>query len=378
MTKVSKILFVIIIIAVIILMPLLSLVPRLNTDNEWFIKEVELRTATDIEAVKESIDKIETFEDFFKDSLPFRRRIINVYSNAYYNIGVSVFDSRVTIGKNDYLFYSKYENYHRGMDEYTDEEITEALGKLDVVNDYLIKKGIAFTYVTMPDKASIYGEYLPDWYTTTDQPSANRAVLNLTKASKDYTFVIDVTDELIKEKEIYGDALYYKTDTHYSSLGAYICYANILENLNEIYNLDLNIAELDSYTVVENAEGYGLKNLGGLKKNVNDFTTKLILDGIEVEDAAQWKERDFSNENALNDKTLLFFGDSFTRLLIAPLAQTFDKTYFHLIDHITEPFDTKTLIELVDKYDPDIVIIESMEMYSFNRLKGMNVSEGFE
>ena len=71
-------------------------------------------------------------------------------------------------------------------------------------------------------------------------------------------------------KAEFGDILYPKTDAHWTALGAYFGYQNILESLNTKNGTVFQPLALVSYEIVQN-DGYELTKALGYAGNYNDF-----------------------------------------------------------------------------------------------------------
>ena len=75
---------------------------------------------------------------------------------------------QVVIGKSGYCYENGYINelygYSPKYRDCTDEYLKERADKLDFIQEELARRGIAFTVIITPSKASEYEQYIPDWY----------------------------------------------------------------------------------------------------------------------------------------------------------------------------------------------------------------------
>lgn len=82
-------------------------------------------------------------------------------------------------------------------------------------------RGIQYVLVIVPNKASMYPEYLPERY--------HRAGGNHAHPDPPGVHLINLTDDLIRQKSI--GQLYYKNDTHWNQLGAFAGYQCLMRAL---------------------------------------------------------------------------------------------------------------------------------------------------
>ena len=134
-----------------------------------------------------------------------------------------------------------------GIEKYnfTEKELEKAKNNLIHFRDELKKKNIDFIFMVCPDKQSIYFEYMPDYIKRKSIKSGTDIFVEYIKNNTDIK-VVYPKEELLKYKDKYQ--LYYKYDTHWNNLGAYIGYSELMKSLN-IYvdNIDnVNIKSLSA------------------------------------------------------------------------------------------------------------------------------------
>lgn len=75
---------------------------------------------------------------------------------------------QVVIGKSGYLYENGYINEYYGLSpkyrDCSDEFLEERVQKLAEIQQMLAQRGIAFTLIITPSKASEYARFIPDWY----------------------------------------------------------------------------------------------------------------------------------------------------------------------------------------------------------------------
>lgn len=122
----------------------------------------------------------------------------------------------VYFGKDGYLI-QKFDSY----DKATLEKNVAALKKL---SDSLSESGIEMKVMLVPTALDILSDKLPAFAPKVDQ----NEIIDFAKAAG--LDVVDVTDALSAHKDEY---IFYKTDHHYTSLGAYYVYAEYMKALGK-------------------------------------------------------------------------------------------------------------------------------------------------
>ena len=127
---------------------------------------------------------------------------------------------KTLIGKDEYLF----------LKNDSSKEIEIHCNNYNPISDLTLSQYIFENYyiVVFPDKSLIYKEYLPNNLEAKYRPSLEVYKKKFgSKLLDAYEFLKDIQNT------------YYKTDTHINFKGAYIIYKKFIENINNIYNLDL-------------------------------------------------------------------------------------------------------------------------------------------
>lgn len=186
-----------------------------------------------------SIEKYDSYpaeyELYFNDNLPFRNEMITLNSWINYYIFHASTNDKVIIGKDDWLFYGKDDvvppTCWWGETVYTDAQLQKIADNLTEINDYLADMGIEFVVFLAPYKERIYPEMLPEYYgSPSGQHMAEQAV-EYVRSHTDIR-VVYPWEELLDAKEHIRDAtLYYKTDTHWNRVGAYVGSAALCSEL---------------------------------------------------------------------------------------------------------------------------------------------------
>ena len=162
-----------------------------------------------------------------------RLRMVRAVTDLRIAIGDSLFPNSL-IGKKGWLFQTsekEIENYQHDI-PFTKEQLTELQQNLDAAAAIFKEQGTTLLIVVAPTKSSIYPDYMPaELQLIRPQSRFDQLVQYLKQYGQ--TQILDLRQELIANREV--QQVYYKTDTHWTSNGAYIAYQEILKTLQPVY-----------------------------------------------------------------------------------------------------------------------------------------------
>ena len=307
------------------------------------------------------------YEAYFNDSVPFRSQLIEINSIINYFVFKQSPVSRVERGKSDWLFYNPKGTDgdpmadFTGTNHLTQSELSEYATNLILARDTLLSQGKEFVVMVAPNKATIYGEeYLGKKYQKAEETKADLLVKYLRK-NTDLNVVYPKDSLFDAKKELNNHILYYKTDTHWNSLGAYVGTKDLLAAV------DITLPDINSLDIVEFTKGPGdLANMAALSKHLKaDTDYKLDNYGTNIT-----VNQTFPVENnnkivgftaeGLDERSLLLIHDSFSESMIPYLSKQFNN--LHTIH--TSYYNPEYLAQV----DADIVVLEVVERYIPNLL----------
>ena len=306
------------------------------------------------------------YEAYYNDNLPFRSFIRNIWTNFNFFVFGESTTNQVLVGKNDgdlsssWLFYQ--ENYDgnpiketQGVYKFTEDEVLN-IGKTINTNVKELKtRNIDLYYAFIPNKANLYREKLPDNITIFD-PSTRvdklYKVLKQTIEAKDNLMYLK--EDLEKSKDL--GQLYFKQDTHWNDLGAFIGFETITKNVSKDSGIDYN------YEVKFSEEEFvdkDLSQMSGIKGTLKDKTpTITYLSDVEFKGMVLETENQIvitECEDAKVKKTIMVIGDSFRTPMIPYFAKNYQKVIFlHRCDYGSY---------MLDAYAPDIIVCQFLERY---------------
>lgn len=176
------------------------------------------------------------WEQYLVDNFGFRPYLIRGYSILKLTLlGVSPVPS-VILGKDSWLFYHSEAladgntvNDFRGTIPLSHAELTKLQRTLETNQRVFARRNIDYLVVIVPNKNTIYPEYLPDSIRTF-QPITRLDQLMEHMGRHSTVRILDLREALFQAKREYP--VYWKTDSHWNTYGAYIGYAEIMRRLS--------------------------------------------------------------------------------------------------------------------------------------------------
>jgi len=171
------------------------------------------------------------FEAFFNDHFGLRDQLVQVYS-LYSMILKSSSNPDVMLGLDDWLFYvnpkegNSLEDYRRN-DPLTGEELKRWKNSLESKYLSLKAQGIPYLFIIVPDKYTIYPEYMPSHIRQIGKQTRREQLIAYMQGSE--VPILDLTPALLAAKN--KGQLFYKTDTHWNDFGAAIAHAEIIRTI---------------------------------------------------------------------------------------------------------------------------------------------------
>lgn len=181
-----------------------------------------------IESGKLNIDFSTQFESWLNDRLPFRAYILSA-SNLIKGEFFHAPTSNVIVGKEGWLYFTEEGDDFMDTTAMTDDEIRSAAITLRIIQNVVNDKGGAFTFVPIPNKASVYGEYMPTEYIEAPDNNLKRLMRAADEYDVNYVDMLSV----LKAKKTDADPVYLRRDSHWNNRGALIGYNAIMDSLGK-------------------------------------------------------------------------------------------------------------------------------------------------
>lgn len=176
------------------------------------------------------------WERYLVDNFGFRPYLIRWNSILKLNcLGVSPVSS-VILGKDSWLFYHSEAladgntvNDWRGTIPLSQAELVRLQEQLEANEKIFTERGIPYLVVIVPNKNTIYSEYFPDTIRKfRNTTRLDQFMEHMHRHSR--TLVLDLREALFRAKS--DHPLYWKTDSHWNSYGAYVGYREIMRHLS--------------------------------------------------------------------------------------------------------------------------------------------------
>lgn len=321
------------------------------------------------------------FELWYKDHTPYRSKMIEEYNaldqklSKLYNKSFSpiistafapawfdksggavytlpVIKNNAIYGLDDWLFYAGDNSvgYYEGTNILTQEEMQTLSEKYKALDDKCREKGIDLVYAVPPNKEQVFPEYMPSYNVRTNY-KREEVLVNYIKSTSD-THYIYLLDELLSVKSQYTP--YYKQDTHWNSVGAFVGVMTIYKELGYPY---VSIDDVD--VTITKKYGGDLSSMCGYATEYDDYAVVYkpeITYCVETfEDG--WVEK-FTSTNK-NGKTCVIISDSFRSASKGFIAKDYEWTYVCHRDYINS-----NMAEAIKSLkEGDMILIMPVERY---------------
>jgi hypothetical protein len=326
-------------------------------------------------------------DSYLNDDFSLRSYLTGLYSRLLFSVGVSSKPEKVVLGKNGILFLGN--DFNRVLDQtagkrmLTDEEFKQLKKYFTLRKLILDSLGIPMYLTIIPNKETVYSEYLP-FNIKYSKNNFLSQIMNLNFGID----IISLEKALIEGKNKYDDHLFYKTDNHWSEIGAYIAYVDLIKQLSPKFpKIHPLILEKENFIIKPYFGRHDLKDLLYLKNSIEDFSaTMQNIKGwdtglVKIDSKGNIKEIDSTQVvttfeqcvvvNSHKPYTLLLFKDSFSWCLSPYLNNTFGKIIYCYYQN----FGLIQFKELVKKYKPDLVIYETIQRDLLNYVWLSNKSD---
>ena len=237
---------------------------------------------------------------------------------------------------------------------------------VEVINNFAEKYYNKFSLMIIPSSYEIYKENLPIGSPIIMQEQIINEIYDFSSFTKN----IDVMKELLDNKNNY---IYYKTDHHWTTYGAYLAYCKFIDLING------KRVDLENFQEVELTNFYGSYYSKAKPFNIkpdimtyydfNNLTMEIVEDKIydSIYDYSKENLRDkyslflygnnpltiIKNKDIKNNKKILVIKDSFGNSLVPFLTQNYEEV--HVID--LRYFSSKLSSYLEENDFQDILII---------------------
>lgn len=249
--------------------------------------------------------------------------------------------SQVLLGKENWLFYKSVEDGdpisdYQGTNHYSDEQMNQIMNKLMSERDEVEAYNCDFYILSIPNKASVYSEYMPDTIIQQNKESKTEIFMDYLEKNSDLN-VVDVKDVLVKAKE--KAQVYYKKDTHFNAIGCFLTIQALKDqidgNIDSLSNVKFNVTS---------------------KEYSGDLASLCDMNDTFKDDIYYEIDSNSVNETCKSNLKVLVIGDSFSEHMDPIMSLYFKEVQTVNIWSFTT--------DMLTSFQPDIVVWECAERYT--------------
>jgi alginate O-acetyltransferase complex protein AlgJ len=323
-----------------------------------------------------SIHYPERLSAYFNDNFGFRNALLSFGSRVMFALGVPSTHPSVVVGRDGWLFYTDFEDLgratmkdFRGRMPFAPDELAQIRQNAEVTGRALSRCGVRLVLWLVPNKQSIYGEYLSGF----KEAKVGRRLDQVLEALRDVKglLVVAARRQLLAAKARFeGRDLYYRTDTHWNDLGAFVAYGALVNRLRDVIPLpNLANTELARYEIRTVPFSGGDLSANMLNASWRFADTRVSLVPHFARTAVQTAKREAAERAGLEESAIwrswtnpgakasvVVYGDSFSHNAIPYIEEHFRRGYVigsHDLDG-----------KVIGRLGPDLVILQMVERYT--------------
>ncbi len=173
------------------------------------------------------------FTAYVSDHFGFRQQLATLDSKVKSDLFHTSSEEDVLIGKNGWLYYTPTQNDYINNPTISEHGIQNIVYNLRMLQAYTESKGAKFLTAIVPNKNTVYPEYMPDYIRTSQQNGNLENLCNAIQGTE--ISFLNLADVLIPAKDSSETSIYYQTDTHWNSTGALIGYRAMMGKIKTMY-----------------------------------------------------------------------------------------------------------------------------------------------
>lgn len=344
--------------------------------EKTLISVVEKRSLAEFPSVPERYSQVQDFfaemEQYLNDHFGFREWMIYRYQREVrkrFDQASNV--TEVIKGVDNWYFFTGNDMLEdfTGRNLLSDDDLNEWVQSYRDKKKWLEDKGIGYLFVVAPNKMSIYSKFVgAPWVD-------NQGMGRLTQIKKqlsgdDNSTLLDLTPSLLKMNHL--DTLYFKSDTHWTSYGAFLAYQAIADKIESILPDARFKRDFSMSPVMERRCEMENDNCGGLTDMLLDYESfnesyrkaekfpkcaNRLPFNFKLSNLRSGHKEFYFHTNCADGRLkAVVFRDSFFSDLEPYLSENFKE-----IIYLWKDYDQKNIEELLATFKPDIIIEEKVE-----------------
>ena len=279
----------------------------------------------------------EEYEQYMSDQFILRDNWIDLKSISEGVLG-KLENNNIIYGENEFLF-----------DKFTKIDDKRVQNNINAINKMTSNTDVPVSIIIAPNSYEIYSEYVPKYAPLITQKDKIEVIYN-------DLYNMNTIDLVEKMRSLSNESLYYKTDHHWTTDGAYLAYKEFIKSIG-VDPVDLQVYEKNSVsnfygTYFSKAKPFN--NTGDSLEYYNFLDVSMMIGDKSYDslyDLSKLNTRDkysmflygnnpitiIKNTKLNNGKKLLVFKDSYANSMVPFLTQNFEE--IHVID--LRSFSTK-------------------------------------
>ena len=278
------------------------------------------------------------YENYFNDHFPYRFDLFDFNAGIinYSILRKSPYPNKVNIGKDNWLFFEKEMPGYKGSFMIDSIHVAAVAEAIHQRADFFRKKGIKFYYIIPLTKQEFYPEYLPSRIFRSPTGTVTDKIIAKIKQDTSIPF-IDLRPAMLEAKKR-GPKLYYKTDTHWNSWGAYFAYLEVMKHMCRDFPQLKPIAESDFTISYPKIKGKNLVEVMNLTNYISDEDVVISVNNSiaktgPLKDYPKHPNSNFPAEYVrytgdTTKPTLMVISDSFVFSIMPFFDEGFNKTVY--------------------------------------------------
>ena len=311
--------------------------------NDGPTSDLERRTLASAPSTRAAFEDWRHFsarlDDWMNDHVGFRKSLILLYLGLRRSLDIEDRTNGVR-GTDGWLFGAEDGalSMHRGLDPFTPGEAKAWIRAVSELQRRAEARGARFAVLIAPNKHTVYPEHL------SHQPRrlgglSRLETLEALAPANGIRFV-SPRRRLLEAKQ--RRQMYYKTDTHWTSAGAFVAYRQLMESLEDAGMALRTVAEgqLESREVEHEGDLYGLLGIEhGEPETVELRSVRRPRAVAEVTNLTALDWEDFPAKSwrmeGPEEPSLLVIGDSYFYVMAPFLRESFGRVTFvhHRLGH---------------------------------------------
>ena len=303
------------------------------------------------------------YEAYYNDTFAGRKFLVSKYIKLQQALKIDT--GQYFYGENGWMFYDsvKVNNGNTmadffGAARFDDDELAKMAEGINKAADFYAKNGAKYFIVIAPNKEGVYSEFMParmQKARTSDKSRMDTAVEYLKKHTR--AVFVNLKEPILEAKREYPYNLYFKKDTHWNNIGAYVGFEALAKVLNK-HGVPLPQKHLTKEMITPLAKRHVDMHPEAMEM---DYKIDYLRD-VQTNCKQESREKFVfvcENKTKANGKTLMVLSDSFAEAIMPYLNKAFAET-------VNAPAGNKKLSyyqNLMDIYNPDVVIDELVERY---------------